>query len=166
MEPPHDSLPISLNLSLSSQSAGLLIEFIHEAISSSLKKALDQLPATPPLQTEQEETVRSLITSTPGTEVTPFDKAKAADLRTAVLLGKVPEETGLMIDAKTFARLLAVSSRHLNRLLDLKAVPEPIRLGRLLRWQLAEVLEWIEADCPPQRVWTSKRRSGPRKKGT
>lgn len=90
-----------------------------------------------------------------GTELKAADKLKAADLRTALLVGKIPEDTGLLIDAPTFAKLLSISSRHLRRLLDLKAVPQPVHLGRLVRWRLTEVLEWIEDDCPPQRTWTS-----------
>ncbi len=84
------------------------------------------------------------------------DKLKAADLRMSLLMGKIPEDSGLLIDAKTFAHLLSISSRTLSRLIDLKAVPMPVHLGRLVRWRLAEVLEWIEADCPPQKSWTSK----------
>lgn len=93
---------------------------------------------------------------TPGTELKPNDKFKAGDLRMALLMGKIPDDSGLLIDAKTFANLLSISSRTLSRLIDLKAVPIPVRLGRLVRWRLVEVLEWIEADCPPQKSWTRK----------
>ncbi len=95
------------------------------------------------------------VSKSPGTELKAADKLKAADLRTALLVGKIPEDTGLLIDATTFAKLLSISSRHLRRLLDLKAVPQPTHLGRLVRWRLTEVLEWIEDDCPPQRSWTN-----------
>ncbi len=67
-------------------------------------------------------------------------------------MGKIPEDSGLLIDAKTFAHLLSISTRTLSRLIDLKAVPMPVHLGRLVRWRLAEVLEWIEADCLLRRV--------------
>jgi predicted DNA-binding transcriptional regulator AlpA len=96
------------------------------------------------------------LVSSPGTELKPNDKFKAADLRVALLMGKIPDDSGLLIDAKTFANLLSISSRTLSRLIDLKAVPMPVHLGRLVRWRLDEVLEWIEADCPPQKSWTRK----------
>jgi predicted DNA-binding transcriptional regulator AlpA len=80
-------------------------------------------------------------------------------------MGKVPEDSGLLIDTKTFARLLSISSRHLIRLQDLKAVPEPVHMGRLIRWPLAEVLEWIEADCPSQKAWEIKKQESARRKG-
>lgn len=98
----------------------------------------------------------SPLVSSPGTELKQKDKFKAADLRMALLMGKIPEDSGLLIDAKTFAHLLSISSRTLSRLIDLKAVPMPVHLGRLVRWRLFEVLEWIEADCPPQKIGTSK----------
>lgn len=98
----------------------------------------------------------SPLVSSPGTELKTKDKLKAADLRMSLLMGKIPDDSGLLIDAKTFASLLSISSRTLSRLIDLKAVPMPVHLGRLVRWRLTEVLEWIEADCPPQKSWTSK----------
>lgn len=94
-----------------------------------------------------------ILAASPGTALTATDKLKAADLRMALLLGKIPEDAGLLIDAKTFARLLSISPRTLSRLIDLKAVPQPVNLGRLMRWRLADVLEWIEADCPSQQSW-------------
>lgn len=96
------------------------------------------------------------LVSSPGTELKTTDKFKATDLRIALLMGQIPDDSGLLIDAKTFAKLLSISSRTLSRLIDLKAVPMPVHLGRLVRWRLAEVLKWIEADCPPQESWASK----------
>lgn len=69
----------------------------------------------------------------------------------SLLIGKIPADSGLPLDAKTFAHLLSISSRTLSRLIDLKAVPKLVRLGRLVRWRLVEVLEWIEANYPPSK---------------
>jgi predicted DNA-binding transcriptional regulator AlpA len=112
-----------------------LFEVFKDTLEASIKKTL----ADSPIQT-----------ASPGTELNAKDKLEAADLRIALLMGKIPEDAGLLIDAKTFARLLSISSRTLSRLIDLKAVPQPVHLGRLTRWRLSEVLEWIEADCPSQ----------------
>lgn len=92
------------------------------------------------------------------------DPLKAADLRTALLLGKLPDDTSLLIDVKTLAALLKVSSRSVFRFVDEGAVPDPVRLGTLVRWRLAEILEWIECGCPPRQKWryegsASKRRA-------
>jgi len=89
-----------------------------------------------------------------GVRLSEADRLTALDLRTALLLGKVPETAGLLIDVKTTAKLLNISGRHLYRLADEKAIPEPVRLGRLIRWRLGELLAWIDAGCPPQRQWT------------
>lgn len=119
-----------------------LFAVFKETLETSIKQALADSPP---------------LVSSPGTELKTKDKLKAADLRMSLLMGKIPEDSGLLIDAKTFAHLLSISSRTLSRLIDLKAVPMPVHLGRLVRWRLADVLEWIEADCPPQKSWTSKR---------
>lgn len=118
-----------------------LFAVFKETLESSLKKAIGDLPA---------------FAASSGTELKARDRFKAADLRMQILLGKMPEDTGLLIDSKTFARLLSISSRTLTRLIDLKAVPQPVHLGRLIRWRIDEVLEWIEADCPPQTSWSRK----------
>lgn len=118
-----------------------LFEVFKDTLEASIKKTLTDSPT---------------LVSSQGTELKSTDKLKAADLRIALLLGKIPEDAGLLIDAKTFARLLSISSRTLSRLIDLKAVPQPVHLGRLTRWRLSEVLEWIEADCPSQKSWSSK----------
>lgn len=97
-------------------------------------------------------------------EVSKDERRKAGELRVALLLGKVPESAGLLIDAKVTADLLNISSRTLYRLEDLQAIPQPVRLGKLIRWRLAELLAWIDAGCPQRRAWvypsveTKKRR--------
>lgn len=77
------------------------------------------------------------------------------DLRTGLLLGKVPDTAGLLIDVKTTAQLLNVSPRTLYRLDQLEAVPPPVRIaGRLIRWRLGEIIAWMDAGCPTRRSWT------------
>lgn len=137
MDVPQPLLDLGYDPSLTAS----LFEVFKDTLEVSIKKALADCPP---------------LSSSPGTELKAKDKLKAADLRVALLMGKIPEDSGLLIDAKTFAHLLSISTRTLSRLIDLKAVPMPVNLGRLVRWRLAEVLEWIEADCPPQKSWTSK----------
>lgn len=118
-----------------------LFAVFKETLQTSIKQALADGPT---------------LSSSPGTELKTKDKLKAADLRMSLLMGKIPDDSGLLIDAKTFAKLLSISSRTLSRLIDLEAIPMPVHLGRLVRWRLVEVLEWIEADCPPQKDWSRK----------
>jgi predicted DNA-binding transcriptional regulator AlpA len=130
-----------LDLGYDAAMTARLFAVFKDTVEDAIKKALADCP---------------ISSSSPGTELKTKDKLKAADLRMALLIGKLPEDSGLLIDAKAFANLLSISSRTLSRLIDLKAVPQPVHLGRLIRWRLAEVLEWIEADCPPQKSWSSK----------
>jgi hypothetical protein len=65
---------------------------------------------------------------TRGVEITADNKLKAADLRTALLLGKLPDDAGLLIDTKTTAKLLNISPRTLYRLDQEQAMPDAWRL--------------------------------------
>jgi len=40
------------------------------------------------------------------------------------------------------------SSRHWKRLVDAGRAPQPIRFGRLLRWNLATLEQWESNGCP------------------
>lgn len=46
------------------------------------------------------------------------------------------------------AELCGCSTRTVRRLADSGRIPRPIKLGALLRWRRAEVLDWISAGCP------------------
>lgn len=63
-----------------------------------------------------------------------------------------PEQGGSpaaeLINAKEFARILAVSERTLYRLKSTGELPEPINLGGSVRWRLAEIKRWISEGCP------------------
>lgn len=52
-----------------------------------------------------------------------------------------------LIDVKAVARLLGCSPRHVYRLSDLGAMPAPVRLGALVRWQRAAIEEWVVSGC-------------------
>ena len=91
----------------------------------------------------------------PGVELSATDQLTARDLRMALLMGKLPDQAGILINPITTAKLLNVSLRTLNRLVAVKAVPQPCRLAaKISRWRLAELLEWIEAGCPHTKHWT------------
>jgi excisionase family DNA binding protein len=49
------------------------------------------------------------------------------------------------------AHILKVSKRHLYRLVDRGAAPQPTRLGASVRWHRETVLKWIAAGCPSVR---------------
>lgn len=56
-----------------------------------------------------------------------------------------------LMDVGAVASLLACSPRHVYRLSDAGRMPRPLKLGALVRWRRAAVLDWINADCPEVR---------------
>lgn len=63
------------------------------------------------------------------------------------------------LDANGVADLLDISVRHLWKLHAGGQIPEPIRLGRSVRWNRVELLAWIEAGAPPRNEWEAQKAS-------
>lgn len=59
----------------------------------------------------------------------------------------------LAIPADAVARLLCVSVRHLWDLNASGRVPRPVRLGRSVRWDVAELESWLAAGAPSRDEW-------------
>ena len=38
-------------------------------------------------------------------------------------------------------------------------IPRPIRIGRSPLWPLNELMEWVDAGCPPRSEWESRKKS-------
>ena len=55
--------------------------------------------------------------------------------------------------AKEAAQLLGISERHLWALNSSGRLPQPVRLGRSVRWRRQELLAWLEAGCPSRDRW-------------
>jgi excisionase family DNA binding protein len=53
-----------------------------------------------------------------------------------------------LITADEVAALLGLSARTVWRMHSAGKLPEPIRLGRAVRWRHKEIDAWIEAGCP------------------
>jgi predicted DNA-binding transcriptional regulator AlpA len=146
--------PLNVQVSVSVEDAAIAV--VVDRICQSVEKVVSTQFAK--LEAPQPESVpppmRPIITPE-GVDLLDSERLKAADLRTALLLGKFPEEQGILIDSKAVAKLLNVSHRTLYRLLAERVVPEPVKVGTSIkRWRLAEILEWIDSDCPPQKHWT------------
>ena len=52
-----------------------------------------------------------------------------------------------LIDVGHVAALLGCSTKHVFRLVDQGAMPAPVKLGGLVRWNRKSVLDWIESGC-------------------
>jgi excisionase family DNA binding protein len=58
------------------------------------------------------------------------------------------DDAELLLDVKTAAKLLAISPDHLRRLSLSGQAPQPMRLGRAVRYRRAELEQWVAAGCP------------------
>jgi excisionase family DNA binding protein len=165
------AIPVfAVQISVDNPAIAAIAERLSQAVEKSVQTELGKLAAAI-RTTASEEPVPVPARSKPpvitpeGVDLHDEERAKVADLRTALLLGKVPENAGILIDSKTTAKLLNVSHRTLYRLLDEGAMPGPVKIGgNMKRWRLAEILEWVDSDCPPQKFWSYPTESGKRKK--
>lgn len=53
----------------------------------------------------------------------------------------------VLIDQKQLAKKLNISRRTIQRLCARGKFPRPVRIGKLLRWKLHEIEQWIQNDC-------------------
>jgi excisionase family DNA binding protein len=56
-----------------------------------------------------------------------------------------------LLDVRAVAQLLACSVRHVFRLAGAGRMPQPVRIGALVRWRRADLDGWLAAGCPPCR---------------
>lgn len=61
---------------------------------------------------------------------------------------RAARELPALLDVRGVCDLLGCSTRHIYRLADAGHMPRPVKLGALLRWSRAAVLEWIDQGCP------------------
>ena len=71
--------------------------------------------------------------------------------------GRVSALEPLLVSANDLAKLLRLSVRSIRALDASGRLPRPLRVGGSVRWKLAEVRDWIAADCPPRQVWEARR---------
>jgi predicted DNA-binding transcriptional regulator AlpA len=74
-----------------------------------------------------------------------------------------PAGEALLIAATEAARLCGLSSRTWHRLRAAGRIgPQPVRLGRAVRYRRAEVMAWCGACCPDARTWAAMEAMGRR----
>jgi len=62
-------------------------------------------------------------------------------------------------DAAKVAKLLDVSERHVWALHSSGRIPQPVRLGRSVRWPVHELKSWLDAGAPERGRWEQVRES-------
>ncbi len=140
-----------LELSVDDAAIGGIVEQVRRVVETTVADQLRKVTFPQPTEAVKPTKPQAIVSG--GVNLPEVERIKAADLRTAILLGKIPDDTGLLIDVKTTAKLLNVSERMVYRLADQKAAPCPVRLGTLVRWRLAEIIEWIDSGCPSKWKW-------------
>ena len=61
----------------------------------------------------------------------------------------------ILVDAKAAATMLGICrSSWLTHLIAGKT-PEPVRIGRRVLWNRAELVRWVEAKCPSREKWAA-----------
>lgn len=66
----------------------------------------------------------------------------------------------LMMDVQEVAKELQVSPRHVWALCSSARLPEPVRVGRCVRWPRETIEEWIRAGCPDLESWRAMKEGG------
>ena len=70
---------------------------------------------------------------------------------------ETPAVTGRRLgDVLAVAAKLDCSPRHVRRLADAGRLPQPRKLGALVRWDLDELDAWIAGGCRPVRNLSAK----------
>ena len=59
-----------------------------------------------------------------------------------------PQAEALLLTADAVAKLLSVSRLSVWRWRSAGKLPQPIKVGRTVRWRRAEIIAWIDAGCP------------------
>ncbi|MGA2620178.1 MAG: helix-turn-helix domain-containing protein [Thermoguttaceae bacterium] len=77
--------------------------------------------------------------------------ARIKACQNAIFAGQQPPtDRGLLLNSRETARLLGVSSRTIATMQANKRIPQPVRIGRSVRWSFDELKAWIAEGCPPQ----------------
>lgn len=64
----------------------------------------------------------------------------------------------LMIDARQIGALLSVCLRTVRIWDSTGKLPQPVRIGKCVRWRRSEINDWIAAGCPPRAEWSVRRK--------
>lgn len=62
---------------------------------------------------------------------------------------KTPEHTPILVDAKQASAMLSIGTRQIWTLTNCGAIP-CVRIGRSVRYRVADLNTWAAAGCPTQ----------------
>lgn len=58
------------------------------------------------------------------------------------------DEVSCMLTTKDLCARLQLSKRTISRMISSGDIPEPIYIGRNVRWRVGDIEQWIEQGCP------------------
>ena len=69
-------------------------------------------------------------------------------------MNKVYEAIGAIEDDEMLTipdvmQILSCSDRHITNLRKENRMPQPVKLGTLVRWPRKSFMEWVNSGCPP-----------------
>ncbi len=73
--------------------------------------------------------------------------------RSHLVQGELPDDMGLLLDNRQACELLSISERKLWQMWHSGRMPQPVRLGRVVRWGYEELRAWVNAGCPAAHAW-------------
>ena len=59
----------------------------------------------------------------------------------------MPSIRPTLITYKDVAQMLKISVRHLHRIKSRGDIIQPVKIGKLTRWNLEQVEQWIQSGC-------------------
>jgi excisionase family DNA binding protein len=135
-----------------------VLDAIAERLKPSIKDALAQamkglMPPTPLVSNDHHRTQAPKLPDSTGVEVSIEDRINAQTVKGEILKQNGQKDDRLLIDCRTAAHLLDVSTRTLYRLSSEGALPPAVKVGRLSRWRAEELKAWVDADCPLLKDW-------------
>ena len=66
-----------------------------------------------------------------------------------VLESSAGDDFPKLIPTRTLAKILSVSERTVQRLVQQHKVPKPLYVGKNPRWPLNGITRWLDEGCPP-----------------
>ena len=104
------------------------------------------------------DTVRSLfdlVASAAGNSTGSINEKRRTDSSGQASFGRgeILEDMHLMVSRSQASELLQLSTRTIDNLKRDGLMPEPIRIGRAVRWNRAELVAWVDAGCPQCSEW-------------
>jgi predicted DNA-binding transcriptional regulator AlpA len=66
-------------------------------------------------------------------------------------------ERPMAVATAGLAQMLCVSERAIRKMNNSGRLPRPIRLGRSVRWRVAEIEAWLAAGAPARDAWEAQR---------